>query len=408
MADPTLLPGGSGQTHSHSLPHRTPLTGVRNYNERLVLTLIHRHGALASADIARLSGLSAQTVSVIIRILLADELILRGTPQKGRVGKPSVPLTLNPAGVLSFGLKIGRRTMDLVLTDLAGGRRDHIKAAYPYPTPDRLLTFLRRGMETLSMPLAPAMRSRIAGLGIAAPFELWNWLDTVGAPESDMSAWKDFRFAEAISTFSPLEVIVGNDATLACTAEHIFGTGRTSRDFAYFSIGSFVGGGVVLNGAVHAGPTGNAGAFGSIPVGNITQPNHQLLHHGSLFMLERALEAAGHDPVSLLREDAPWEGFERLLDAWIEDAALHLAIAGVAVCSVFDFDFIVVDGGFPPHIRERLVRQINESFARVDTRGIKPPLAVQGSIGRMAGALGAACQPIFSRYLLGQPSFAEA
>ncbi|MGN6450900.1 MAG: winged helix-turn-helix transcriptional regulator, partial [Brucella intermedia] len=43
--------------------------GVRAYNERLVLALVRRHGALARADIARLTGLSAQTVSVIIRAL---------------------------------------------------------------------------------------------------------------------------------------------------------------------------------------------------------------------------------------------------------------------------------------------------------------------------------------------------
>lgn len=49
-------------------------TRVRAYNERLVMSLVRRHGELSKADIARRSGLSAQTVSVIMRALESDGL----------------------------------------------------------------------------------------------------------------------------------------------------------------------------------------------------------------------------------------------------------------------------------------------------------------------------------------------
>ncbi|MBN8931857.1 MAG: winged helix-turn-helix domain-containing protein, partial [Rhizobium pusense] len=52
--------------------------GVRAYNERLVLSLVRRHGGLSKAEIARLCGLSAQTVSVIMRSLEKDGLLIRG------------------------------------------------------------------------------------------------------------------------------------------------------------------------------------------------------------------------------------------------------------------------------------------------------------------------------------------
>ena len=55
---------------------------LRAYNERLVLSLVRRQGGLAKADIARATGLSAQTVSVIMRGLEADGLLVRGTPIK--------------------------------------------------------------------------------------------------------------------------------------------------------------------------------------------------------------------------------------------------------------------------------------------------------------------------------------
>ncbi|MEZ5799698.1 MAG: winged helix-turn-helix transcriptional regulator [Nitratireductor sp.] len=82
-------------------------SGMRAYNERLVLTLVRRHGSLAKTDIARMTGLSAQTVSVIMRQLEADELLLRGEPMRGRVGQPSVPLSLNPEGAFFSASRSG-------------------------------------------------------------------------------------------------------------------------------------------------------------------------------------------------------------------------------------------------------------------------------------------------------------
>ena len=94
--------------------------GVRAYNERLVLALVRRHGAMARADIARKTGLSAQTISVIIRELEKDGLITQGERVRGRVGQPSMPMRLAADGVFSFGLKIGRRSAEIILMDFLG------------------------------------------------------------------------------------------------------------------------------------------------------------------------------------------------------------------------------------------------------------------------------------------------
>ena len=60
---------------------------MRLYNERLVLSLIRRYGSLPKAEIARVTGLSAQTASVIVKQLEADGLLLRQRPQRGRIGR---------------------------------------------------------------------------------------------------------------------------------------------------------------------------------------------------------------------------------------------------------------------------------------------------------------------------------
>ena len=117
---------------------------VRLHNEQLMLTLVRRHGALAKAELARLTGLSPQTVSVIMRKLEEEGLLTRGAPVRGRVGQPSIPMTLAPYGVFSLGLKIGRRSVDLVLMDFVGHVLETRRRFYAWPLPDAVLDFARR------------------------------------------------------------------------------------------------------------------------------------------------------------------------------------------------------------------------------------------------------------------------
>ena len=124
---------------------------VRAYNERLVLSLVRMHGEMSKADITRASGLSAQTVSVIMRSLEKDGLLLRGEPIRGRGGQPSVPMRLNPDAVFSFGVKIGRRSADLVLMDFVGQIRMHHHETYAYPVPQKIIEIIGKGGTTTSV-----------------------------------------------------------------------------------------------------------------------------------------------------------------------------------------------------------------------------------------------------------------
>jgi len=116
----TVVPVEVRDNHTSPFHRGSNQRGMRAQNERLVLSLVRRHGCLSKTDIARITGLSAQTVSVITRSLEANRLLARGAPVRGRVGQPSVPLSLNPDGAYFFGLKIGRRSADLVLVDFLG------------------------------------------------------------------------------------------------------------------------------------------------------------------------------------------------------------------------------------------------------------------------------------------------
>src|SRR4029077_9054605 len=93
-------------------------SGLRLYNERLVLSLIRSHGSLSKTEIARQTGLSIQTSSVIMKHLESEGLLVREEPIRGKVGQPSIPMSLNPEGAFSIGFKFGRRSASFVLMDL--------------------------------------------------------------------------------------------------------------------------------------------------------------------------------------------------------------------------------------------------------------------------------------------------
>jgi predicted NBD/HSP70 family sugar kinase len=374
--------------------------GVRLYNERLLLSLVRRFGPLSKIEVARLTGLSVQSTSAIMNRLQADGLLKREAPLRGRVGQPTIPMSLDPEGAYSFGLKIGRRSCDLVLIDFRGAIRQRTHRGYLFPTPAMILDFVSDSVPILADSLSAAQKQRIAGLGVAAPFQLWNWEAEIGAPPGSMDAWRYFDAESEIGAVCAYPTTLCNDATAACAAEFFFGRSWRYRDFLYFFVGEFLGGGLVLDGALRPGRTGNAAALGSMPIPakSIGGAPPQLIACASIYQLERRLEAAGIDGSSVWATPDTWGEFGPELDDWIKEAASALAYASVAAISVIDFEAIVIDGEMPATVRERLASRTAEVFAGLDRRGLSETEIVAGGIGSEARAIGGAALPLIKNF----------
>lgn len=375
-------------------------SGVRLYNERLVLSLVRTHGSLPKAEIARLTGLSPQTVSVIVRQLEKEGFLFKGKVQKGKVGQPLQPFSLSPEGTFAIGLKVGRRSGDLVLVGLDAVPRKTVHHPYHFPTPEEFMRFARLGIDELLADLTIQQRARISGMGVAAPFDIWKWEEEAGATPDVMEAWKRFDLNAELSAMCKWPVLSCNDATAACAAELLLGHGRQFRDFAYFYVGYFIGGGVVLNGQVFNGPKGNAGAFASIPVQRTSGGTEQLVRSASLYLLERQLREEGQDASMLWQNDDDWSRIGSALDRWIDTAARGIAQAAAAIAAVIDPAAIIIDGAMPPHVRSQLVAAVRRHMARVNTDGISPFAISEGTIGIQARALGAASLPLFANFMV--------
>ncbi|HJV61927.1 MAG TPA: ROK family transcriptional regulator [Albitalea sp.] len=389
----------------HLRPRGSSQGGLRQYNERVVLQAVRLNGSLPGAEIARVTQLTAQTVSMITKRLLEDDLLVKGAPQRGKVGQPSVPLALNPDGAFAVGIKVGRRSMDLLLVDFTGAVRERWAMDYRYPDPDVLRAEIGQRLKELRRKLGPEQRDRVQGVGIAAPLSLGGWQTLLDMPASVAEKWQatDLRAQVAALTDWPVELL--KDTAAACVAELVAGRGRSVKSFLYVFVDTFIGGGLVIDSHLRSGQHGNAGAIGSLPLGLAAattstrgEPPAQLLSRASLLNLEQLYAKARLDVGAALDAralDAPWR---KHTDAWLRDAAPAIALAINSAACLLDLDGAILDGSFSRELLALLVPAVEQALDRYSWEGVVRPQLLPGTIGSDARAIGGALLPLYANF----------
>jgi predicted NBD/HSP70 family sugar kinase len=398
---------GPAAEASRLRPRGSSQGGLRQYNERVVLQAVRLHGALAAAELARLTHLTAQAISLITKRLLDDGLLVKGAPKRGKVGQPSVPLALNPEGAYAVGVKVGRRSLDVLLVDFEGRVRERASCSYAFPDPDQVLAEISRQVQGFVQGLGAAGRERLQGIGIAAPLSMGGWQPLLAFPAALAERWArtDLRTEVEQRTGLPVELL--KDTAAACVAELVAGRGRSVKSFLYVFIDTFAGGGLVIDSHLRMGSHGNAGAIGSMPLGlaDRTQADGaappapaQLLSVASLLTLEARFEAAGLDPAASFDEralQAPWRGFT---EVWLQQAGLAIALAVNSAACLLDLDGVILDGNFSRSLLRALQTAIEAALDRYNWEGVVRPQVLPGTIGSDARAIGGALLPLYANF----------
>lgn len=394
----TAAADASGSTQLR--PRGSNHTGMRQYNERVVLQAIRLHGDLPKADLARLTHLSTQTVSLIVNKLLDDQLLIKREPLRGRIGQPSVPIGLCPDGAYSVGVKVGRRSADVILIDFVGQVRQRWTLDYRYPEPQQLIQLIARCLAELRTQLSPAQHERIQGIGIAIPFSLGGWQTLLDMPPEVAARWPATDLRTELEQLTDLPVMLIKDTAAACVAELVAGRGRSMETFLYLFVDTFVGGGLVIDSHLYGGAGGNAGAIGSMPM-HASGPGDippQVLSAASLNNLQRLYESAGLDPEAAVDGRAlepPWAQHTRV---WLRNAAQALAFVIVNTSCLLDLADIIIDGMFSRELLSRLISHVEEALDHHSWEGVTRPSVRAGTIGSDARALGGALLPLYATF----------
>lgn len=353
-------------------------------NERVVMALLHRSGTASRADLARATGLTAQSITRLVDPLIARGLLVEGTPQIAGRGKPSAKLRLVADAAFAVGVSVMTDAVSLVLMDLTGAIR--ARADAPLLSTD----FARAAAQIASLidatvtkaALDPARRIGI-GVGVTGYF--------IGDgarlnPPAQLDPWAlipiDMMLAERLGG----PVWVDNDGNVAAVGEAMLGAGRATRDFAYLYFAAGFGGGVIASGAQLRGSHGNAGEFASVLPEGWPQPNLENLR------LYLADHGQPYDDLHTML--AAFDPADPLIDGWLDVCTPSFNLVASVISAALDPDLIVLGGRLPPILAERIIARVR--FTNPERRGHhRPaPMIAPSAIGPDAAAIGAATLPL--------------
>jgi len=379
---------------------------VRQFNERIILSLLRRLGTASKADLARHANLTANTAGQIVHELEAAGLIRSDGKRQGDRGQPATLLRLDPRGAYAIGVKIGRRSLDTILVDFSGQVIEQRRRERPFPLPEEAVALVAEDVAAVRDAIAADHATRLAGLGVATPHNMGSWRRELDIPFEAYHAWNDFDVAARLTAETGLATLIENDGTAAAVAELFQGRGRELNDFLYVFVGSALGGGVVLGGDYHRGAHGNAGDLGLMPTSPsrlATAPASSnrpeiLLTRASVNALIRHLRGSGVAVASREELDAAIVDQPTRVDEWLDDCADALVGPLLSAACVLDVEAVVLDGDLPRPVLEGLIERLHRLMTAAAPEAREAPPIGLGRIGRQAAAIGAAILPLHVNY----------
>lgn len=254
------------RTGVHPGPHAgANLPSLRSHNSALVLDLLRTagEGGISRLELAESTGLTPQAVSKITARLRSEGLAAGAGQRASTGGKPRTVLCLVPSAAHAVGLHLDRDELTAVVVDLAGttvaARTVPFDlgagAAEVVETAARWVESVRAEAECHAD--APGTANPL-GVGVAMPGPLDH---TTGVPQrvTGFPQWDGFPLRDALAARLGLPVVLDKDTNAAALGLALRGPGDS---FAYLHLGTGLGAGLVLGGALYRGDRTGAGEFG--------------------------------------------------------------------------------------------------------------------------------------------------
>lgn len=340
-------------------------TSLHRANLERVVRAVRMAGSLTQAEIARATGLSAATVSNIVREL-KDGGTVDVTPTSAG-GRRARSVSLSGDAGIVIGVDFGHTHLRVAVGNLA--HQVLAEEAEPLDVDasaaegfDRAEQLVKRLI--LATGIGP---DKVIGVGLGVPGPIDVSSGTLGST-SILPGWSGINPAEELSGRLGVPVHVDNDANLGALGELVWGSGRGVKDLAYIKVASGVGAGLVIDGRVYRGPGGTAGEIGHITLDE-SGPVCRCGNRGCLETFTAAryvlpLLRPGHGPdltmervVQLAREGDP--GCRRV----IADVGRHIGSGIANLCNLLNPSRVVL-GGDLAEAGELVLAPIRDSVSR--------------------------------------------
>lgn len=376
---------------------------LRNHNLSVVLdTLLRAEKPMSRADLAKETGLTKATLSLLASMLIDSGVVQEGEPVVSTTyGRPSTPLEIHGGSIAGIGLQINTDGYGCLALDLNGDTLGQEWVSEDMTGTDPYEIFAK--LDAMAFPLESRLKRRgckVVGAGLALPGIV---TDDMWLLVARNLGWENVNLTR-FNVVRRLDVVAGNEAKMAAIAQIPgYATERASflnvvdrtDSFIYLSTDIGIGGAVVRDGEVVMGSHGFAGEIGHLSVA-MDGPLCSCGRHGCLeaFAGRRALvEAAG------IAEDGDAtssEAIDMFLQRWragdsdvakvVDQAADALVSAIASAVNLVDVDTVLL-GGLWTHFGDELATVLEGrlrseilGYPNVKIRVFVPPVALHPSL----------------------------
>lgn len=333
---------------------------LRNHNLSVVIdTLLRTAEPLSRAELAKRTGLTKATMSLLVSMLVDDGVVREGEPSvQSSYGRPSTPLLIAGGRYCGIGLQVNTDGYGVIVLDLDGTviSERWVDADISAPDADEVFAEL----DALAMEQEALLAERgctVAGAGLALPGLVTGNMRLLMARNLGWEQLDLTRF----DVMRRLDVTAGNEANMAALAQipgyamRRDGDGIVgpSESFIYLSTDVGIGGAVVRNGHVEIGDHGFGGELGHTSV-ELRGPVCRCGRRGCLetYAGRRAMvESAG---IASGSAAARHESVDELIDRWcagdvrvaaVVNKAIEAMVSSIAsAINVCDIETVVLGG----------------------------------------------------------------
>ncbi len=263
---------------------------LRQFNTRGLLQLLRANNPCSKADLVRLSGLSAPTVSSGVMHLEQLGLIEFLGDGESSGGRPPSLLRFNATHAYVASADIGGTRLRMMLADLNGAAISQWSTVLlkSQKTAGEICALVLQGLKIMCLQSGVALK-KVRHMTAGAP-GITNVDTGVVLSAPNLKSWNDVPLRDMLQKITGFPVIVENDINLAAIGEYHFGAAQGLRNFLFIGLGTGVGAGIFLAGRIHHGAQWRAGEIGYFGVADRSRDMIRVRETGQL---EREIGGAG-------------------------------------------------------------------------------------------------------------------
>jgi len=368
-----------------------------------ILKLIWKERRISRADIARGANLSRSTVSEIVKEILPMGIVAEVGEGPSRGGRRPIVLEFRDDACVILGVEMSGSHVVVLLTDLRGRVLTWESREHPVRTDPPGTRALIAELCRICLGHPSGQGRPLVGIGVAVPSPVDpsnpDQLSSIVLP-----AWEEKLGLDELSRQYDVPLMVDNDANLGALAEHWWGVGRDTDDFAYIKAATGIGSGHVISGEIYRGATGVAGEIGHISIDPQGKPcicglrGCLVTMVGGPALVQRAIELGPDFPDSTLAgidftireiEAAALSG-DPLARQVAEEAAGHLGRAVAGMMNLLNPSLVIV-GGELSRLGDLLLEPLRETInRRTLVSSVAAAQILVSELGPRSVALGAA------------------